>query len=523
MASAAPAAGAGVAERIAALDEDELKRIAEEAVAYAATHAISMVASQTAGEAPLLVHAPLTLLPTALDAASYHRVAGLSSAWNALVDRVSRDEVWLLATLELPARADPWLRKLLDILVELRKEGTAHTQPLRLGVYRSDYMIHVDEAPSVAAAADSVSAADNAVPASAVPVSNGRVLSFTPLQVELNTISASFMGLSTRISRLHRHVLARELHLSREQVEQALPPNDAIGAIVKGMAVAYKQYQLQHSSSKSSVVLMVVQPGESNAVDQRILEYTLFENHSIPLIRRTLAEITAKATINAQDKQLQIDGHTVAIVYFRAGYTPRDYPSQAEFDAIALVERSRAVKCPSLAVHLAGCKKVQQVLAAPGVLERFVPDASEAAALRHTFAGLYALEEDDEATRAVIADAVANPAAYVLKPQREGGGNNLWGEELVEALTRMTPAERAAFILMKKICPRPSRAALLRRGHLLVSDALSELGIYSTFVGDGQTTHHSELAGHLLRTKPVGVDEGGVAAGYSCLSSVLLH
>ena len=36
-----------------------------------------------------------------------------------------------------------------------------------------------------------------------------------------------------------------------------------------------------------------------------------------------------------------------------------------------MMERSRAIKCPSAALHLAGTKKVQQVLASPGVLERY--------------------------------------------------------------------------------------------------------------------------------------------------------
>lgn len=31
------------------------------------------------------------------------------------------------------------------------------------------------------------------------------------------------------------------------------------------------------------------------------------------------------------------------------------------------------------------------------------------------------------ATAAVVAAAIAGPEAYVLKPQREGGGNNLYG------------------------------------------------------------------------------------------------
>jgi hypothetical protein len=51
----------------------------------------------------------------------------------------------------------------------------------------------------------------------------------------------------------------------------------------------------------------------------------------------------------------------VAVVYFRAGYTPTDYPSEAEWEARALVERCDAYKCPCVAYQLAGAKKIQQV------------------------------------------------------------------------------------------------------------------------------------------------------------------
>jgi hypothetical protein len=57
-------------------------------------------------------------------------------------------------------------------------------------------------------------------------------------------------------------------------------------------------------------------------------------------------------------------------------------------------------------------------------------------------------------TQAIIASALQNPSEYVLKPQREGGGNNLWGDELVKVLSTATPAERSAYILMAKITVR---------------------------------------------------------------------
>jgi hypothetical protein len=78
---------------------------------------------------------------------------------------------------------------------------------------------------------------------------------------------------------------------------------------------------------------------------------------------------------------LRSDGWLVSVVYFRAAYTPRDFPSSAEWDALWLLESSHAIKCPTVAYHLAGSKKVQQAIAAPGVLEKWIMP-SEAARIR---------------------------------------------------------------------------------------------------------------------------------------------
>ena len=80
------------------------------------------------------------------------------------------------------------------------------------------------------------------------------------------------------------------------------------------------------------------------------------------------------------------------MAYFRAGYTPDDYPADAEWEGRLLIERSFAVKCPSIGQHLAGTKKVQQVLADPAMLARFV-SPEQAAGLSSCFAGLHGLDE----------------------------------------------------------------------------------------------------------------------------------
>lgn len=56
----------------------------------------------------------------------------------------------------------------------------------------------------------------------------------------------------------------------------------------------------------------------------------------------------------------------IAVVYFRAGYSPADYVGRKEWDARLKLERSTAIKSPSIGYHLVGTKKVQQVLAKEG-------------------------------------------------------------------------------------------------------------------------------------------------------------
>ena len=58
-----------------------------------------------------------------------------------------------------------------------------------------------------------------------------------------------------------------------------------------------------------------------------------------------------------------------------------------------LIERSKAIKCPNIYYHLAGTKKVQQVLATPGAVERFIEDADAVARIRATFAGQYSIDQ----------------------------------------------------------------------------------------------------------------------------------
>ena len=100
-------------------------------------------------------------------------------------------------------------------------------------------------------------------------------------------------------------------------------------------------------------------------------------------------------------------------------------------------------------------------------------------------------------------------------------------EEAAAALTSMPADQLQAYILMERLRPRPQAALLMPRQdpgeaarEILQIDALHELGVFGIFLGSGAARPIiNEAGGHILRAKPVDVDEGGVAAGYACLGS----
>lgn len=145
----------------------------------------------------------------------------------------------------------------------------------------------------------------------------------------------------------------------------------------------------------------------------------------------------------------------------------------------------------------------------------------EATQLRMFFAGLWGLDDLSEPTTAsAVSSALSNPDAFVLKPQREGGGNNLYGAELAARL--QSPEGLSAFILMQKILPPAQRSVLVRNGDWKEADTVSELGIYGTFLRKGPQVLLNEEVGHLVRTKTTDSNEGGVAAGFAVLDSPYL-
>ncbi|XP_054727084.1 glutathione synthetase-like isoform X2 [Anastrepha obliqua] len=464
------------------IEERTLVEITQKAKDWAIMHGAAM-RSKINFSPDSLNFAPFILMPSSFPRKEFEKARNLQTIINQLMHNVAHDEEFLTTTLAETIKVDEFTSNLFNVYKKVLANGFG--QALSLGLLRSDYLAHMLE--------------DNSIK-----------------QVEINTIASSFGGISTQMMPLQSFVL-RELGYADKL--KNMPENNALSGICGGMIKAWELYE-----KPKAVILFIIEDVTYNICDQRFHEFYIREEYPhIKVLRRTLTDVFKEGKLGP-NKELFLGEHEVAVIYFRAGYEPAHYPSQDEWDARYMMECSRAIKCPSIHYHLAGTKKVQQALALPAMLERFISDPEKIKAVGQIFTGLYSLD-DSEAGNASYEMALKEPERFVLKPQREGGGNNVYGSDIPDALRKMSRVERAAWILMDLIQPPISKGYMIRpegKSPPEVVDLVSELGIFGVIIGDVDNIVCNYQAGHMLRTKLSTANEGGVAAGLGALDSPYL-
>jgi glutathione synthetase len=361
-------------------------------------------------------------------------------------------------------------------------------------------------------------------------------------QVEFNTIASSFGGLSNQVSGLHRHLQSIDAYpdaLNKIIKDESLPESTSVPKLALGLAKAHEAYTSSSSPNHPTCVLFIVQDPERNVFDQRHLEYELNATHSVRTFRLSFNRVLADTRLEPTTRKLlYTPPHTphksyeVTTLYFRAGYAPTDYTTQDHWTARLHLERSAAIKCPSILTHLAGSKKVQQVLATPQSphLSRFLPNTTAASSVLSTFAPIYPLDTSPAGlTARSLATNPETAVKFVLKPQREGGGNNVYRADIPPFLASLPESHWPAYILMEMIEPPAQANSIFRNGEVQGGDVICELGVYGVCLwkdGEGGTGEREVLenfeAGYLLRTKGAGSAEGGVAAGFGSVDSCCL-
>lgn len=129
-------------------------------------------------------HAPVSLLPNPFPRTAFENCQRVQPIINQLMDKISRDKSTVMDRLSATCKADPFTQRLMDIYAKIPEEQVK--RGVQFGIFRSDYMLNTgDEAQT-----------------------SHDGLNF-PLQIEINTIAASFACLSHKTGNLHRFLIQR--------------------------------------------------------------------------------------------------------------------------------------------------------------------------------------------------------------------------------------------------------------------------------------------------------------------------
>lgn len=396
-----------------------------------------------------ITHPAIALRPMPMRTEVLEELYDHQLLWNEAINRTARSYEFLRDSMRATAESDSaFTGRLLSILERVYLTtppgATAPVfQPLMLGIFRTDYMRSVDpEATSGA-----VSAVDSVERETARQWKN----------IEINTISCSFAGLSPLVQRFHAYLdtyraasmsavaavdtaqsssivaaaASRHdtVHTADHQLNSARQVPASLAAAVAAwqhsvpLASFLRQYEQRTSVALKPIVLVVIQENERNTADQYKLLLELLERHGVLSIRRTMSQLHASMRLEhatcgdhsrdrttasrraAEQPQPPFavveDKYVVAVAYFRCAYVPEDFPSEGTWQARTALEEANAVKCPSIPYHLMTFKKMQQLMSnVPAVLTpiSFAGDRRKAEAMAQHFVPQYSLNKDEYAT-----------------------------------------------------------------------------------------------------------------------------
>lgn len=448
----------------------------------------------------------LSVTPAPFPSQLFTRAQDLQKPYNTLYMRAASDEAWLHGVLAPLIQTNAFARALWAIHEQVKTHRPHGTDDVVCGIFRSDYMLHCAGLAS-------------------------------PLlkQVEMNTVCVAGGCHAERAAHLHAHLQRTEdarLFGGPESdragrkgpAEATLPTSRNTDALTQALKKAHGLYVPR--TARRACVLMVVQGRNFNVADERPIEYGLWDE-GVACFRCEWRDVLALTRLDADQtlvfRRFGVEAE-VGVVYYRAGYEAEEYDDPGVRTRSRL-ETSNAVKCPDVLTHLTTFKIVQQALTAPGAVERFLP-LDAAARVRETFMHMQPLDDTPAGREAQkLATDPATARHYVLKPNLEGGGHNIYREDMCSFLAKLPATKRSDHVLMRAIEPPAQDGLLMLTDDVYRGPVISELGVIGTCIWKRTNSEHgegsvdvvsNETAGWTFKTKPVGVNEMNVVKGNGC-------
>lgn len=469
------------------------KYIADEMISYLYTHGLLIKSKDT----NTCTHVPIIVYPSPIVKSFFEKISFYQIAFNKLIDKISRDQEYIEKVLTPIAEQDDFVKRNL----ELSKKAFAFEkkQPIQLGIFRNDYMVD-------------------------------KTKKFI-YQIEYNTIAATMGYFVDGLKKFYEYFSTKypdvfSRYINKDDKRVPLDKQDTIESFCASMIDAVKRFANPNAlpendnEYKNTVIVFVVQPTERNIYDQRAVEFHLWEKYQIKSRRLTLNEI-AKECTQDEDKNIYIDGKKVSLFYFRACYTEKDYIDEESWKGREMIELSTAIKCPNINTFLTTFKVFQYELTKVDVIKKYINEDLIVNDMLRFFVKLYYVRDlDKEKQKELFTDVLAHVDNYILKPQKEGGGNNYYGEAIKQLIPSadVEPDDKLlSSIIMEKITPPQYDTVAIIDEVLKQLTCVSEFSVYGVVLSDGKDYFINKTVSYLVRTKEESAKEGGVIVGVASI------
>ncbi|MDH6028029.1 glutathione synthase [Vibrio splendidus] len=474
------------------------QQIIEDACEWAIMHGVAFRQSDNTAR-----HCPFSLAPMSIEREVFEHLLKVTPLITKLINNVSEDHDFLQSSLSDMAKADPFFGR----LMELHKQAHGNTeecfkparQPLLL--MRTDFMDDRQHGAKV---------------------------------IEFNGIAAGMAPFGQRATEFHAFMQNQWPNVYNHWLEDssaAPAENQGLTQLAYGIANAARQVKADFNEPDKPVFLMVVQKNEDNVYDQHLLEVEL-QKQGVRTVRRTFEQLSCQLSSGDNQRLLLKDVGAVDVVYLRAGYQYSDYWAP---------ELNESVCCHTLSQtrvfmeqhHVAMNATISQQLATSKTMQMLLTmmPAAEYARWGLTL-------EEAELVKSVLADmkpitsesiewfnTQADKQEWVLKNQGEGGGHCVFGDDISEQLSQLKPEEYDAWALMQRLYPHERDVptiAVRDTQQTLVTDLVSEVGLFTAYYQGKPVTELDGYAGYLIRSKPASENEGGIHSGKGILDSLTL-
>lgn len=102
-------------------------------------------------------------------------------------------------------------------------------------------------------------------------------------------------------------MIAAHPNLYKGMCLRNIPDNDSNLLVPNALKAAHEAFLSQQKEKIEKtrvVVILIAQPGEKNRIDQRHIEFSLFEKYGISTVRSSLIDIYENAVLSPDSKNL---------------------------------------------------------------------------------------------------------------------------------------------------------------------------------------------------------------------------